>query len=143
VSVAAIGIICKAPQPGRSKTRLAAAIGEVVASELSACFLRGVAEQALLRLTFHCEPCKKILKLIEFDRIVHRRGVFGMFINDTGISRGDEFAVTEQRFVGIPYAACERIRWFLRRHGGRGAALDLIHALGLPAAVFRGCSQSC
>jgi hypothetical protein len=29
--------------------------------------------QALLRLTFHCEPCRKILKLIEFDRIEHRR----------------------------------------------------------------------
>jgi rSAM/selenodomain-associated transferase 1 len=40
---AAIGIICKAPQPGHSKTRLAAAIGAVAASELSACFLRDVA----------------------------------------------------------------------------------------------------
>jgi rSAM/selenodomain-associated transferase 1 len=39
----AIGIICKAPQPGRSKTRLATAIGDVAASELSACFLRDVA----------------------------------------------------------------------------------------------------
>src|SRR5260370_30274610 len=43
VSGAAIGIICKAPQPGRSKTRLAAAIGVAAASELSACFLRDVA----------------------------------------------------------------------------------------------------
>src|SRR5260370_23071345 len=43
VSVAAIGIICKAPQPGRSKTRLATASGAVAASELSACFLRDVA----------------------------------------------------------------------------------------------------
>jgi len=43
VSGAAIGIICKAPQPGQSKTRLARAIGEVAASELSACFLRAVA----------------------------------------------------------------------------------------------------
>jgi uncharacterized protein len=42
VSVAAIGIICKAPEPGRSKTRLATAIGEVAASELSACFVRDV-----------------------------------------------------------------------------------------------------
>jgi rSAM/selenodomain-associated transferase 1 len=39
----AIGIICKAPLPGRSKTRLATAIGDVAASELSACFLRDVA----------------------------------------------------------------------------------------------------
>ena len=43
MSGAAIGIICKAPQPGRSKTRLATAIGAVAASELSACFLRDVA----------------------------------------------------------------------------------------------------
>jgi uncharacterized protein len=43
VSIAAIGIICKAPQPGRAKTRLAAAIGAIAASELSACFLRDVA----------------------------------------------------------------------------------------------------
>ena len=40
---AAIGIICKAPLPGRSKTRLATAIGAEAASQLSACFLRDVA----------------------------------------------------------------------------------------------------
>ncbi|MCA6108367.1 TIGR04282 family arsenosugar biosynthesis glycosyltransferase [Bradyrhizobium cenepequi] len=43
MSVAAIGIICKAPQPGRAKTRLGTAIGAVAASELSSCFLRDVA----------------------------------------------------------------------------------------------------
>jgi glycosyltransferase A (GT-A) superfamily protein (DUF2064 family) len=43
VSVAAIGIMCKAPQSGRSKTRLAKAVGVVAASDLSACFLRDVA----------------------------------------------------------------------------------------------------
>ncbi len=93
--------------------------------------------QALLRLTFHCEPCRKVLELIEFDQIVHRRGVFGMFINDAELSLGDEVAGTEQRFDEIPYAVCERIRWFVRRHGGRGAMLDLVHALGLPASSGR------
>jgi uncharacterized protein len=43
VGGAAIGIVCKAPQPGRSKTRLAHAIGAAAACELSACFLRDVA----------------------------------------------------------------------------------------------------
>jgi uncharacterized protein len=43
VSGAAIGIVCKAPQAGLSKTRLAKAIGAVAASELSACFLCDVA----------------------------------------------------------------------------------------------------
>lgn len=39
----AIGIMCKAPQPGRTKTRLAANIGPTAAAELSACFLRDLA----------------------------------------------------------------------------------------------------
>lgn len=39
----AIGIMCKAPWAGRSKTRLAAHIGASAAAELSACFLRDVA----------------------------------------------------------------------------------------------------
>lgn len=93
--------------------------------------------EARLRLTFHCEPCRKILKLIEFDRILHRRGVFGMFLNDARIAVGDAFVVTDQRFEEIPYAINERIRWFLKKHGGRAATLDLVHALGLPAASGR------
>jgi len=40
---AAIGIMCKAPQPGRTKTRLAAMIGPEAAAALSACFLRDIA----------------------------------------------------------------------------------------------------
>jgi rSAM/selenodomain-associated transferase 1 len=40
--LAAIGIMCKAPVPGRTKTRLAAAIGPERAAELAACFLRDV-----------------------------------------------------------------------------------------------------
>jgi rSAM/selenodomain-associated transferase 1 len=40
---AAIGIMCKAPRPGRAKTRLAAIIGAEAAAALSACFLRDVA----------------------------------------------------------------------------------------------------
>ncbi len=39
----AIGIMCKAPRPGSTKTRLAAAIGAQEAATLSACFLRDVA----------------------------------------------------------------------------------------------------
>jgi rSAM/selenodomain-associated transferase 1 len=35
--------MCKAPQPGDAKTRLAKTIGAVAASEMSACFLRDVA----------------------------------------------------------------------------------------------------
>jgi uncharacterized protein len=40
---AAIGIMCKAPQPGRTKSRLAATVGPKKAAELASCFLRDVA----------------------------------------------------------------------------------------------------
>ncbi|MDI1261838.1 MAG: TIGR04282 family arsenosugar biosynthesis glycosyltransferase [bacterium] len=43
VTSAAIGIICKAPRPGATKTRLAAVIGGDAAASASACFLRDVA----------------------------------------------------------------------------------------------------
>jgi len=43
MTTAAIGIMCKAPQPGRSKTRLAANVGAEGAAKLSECFLRDVA----------------------------------------------------------------------------------------------------
>ena len=60
-----------------------------------------------------------------------------MFLSDARIALGDEFAVTQQRFEEIPYPINERIRWFLTKHRGRGAALDLVHKLGLPASSGR------
>jgi MOSC domain-containing protein YiiM len=92
---------------------------------------------AIIRLTFHCEPCKQILGLIEFDRIVHRRGVFGCFLNEGTISIGDDLVVTEQKFEEIPYAVHERIRWFLSKGEAPTAARHLIHAIGLPSSYAR------
>lgn len=42
--VIAIGLMCKAPRPGVTKTRLAATVGAKLAAALSECFLRDVAE---------------------------------------------------------------------------------------------------
>jgi MOSC domain-containing protein YiiM len=89
---------------------------------------------ALIRLTFHCEPCKKILSLVPFDRIVHKRGVLGSFLNEGTISVGNRFSVTEQKLEEIPYAVSDRIRWFLKTRGPSAAAIDLVHGIGLPAS---------
>ena len=93
--------------------------------------------QALIRLTFHCEPCRKILRLVDLKTILHRRGVFGTFLNAGWISVGDDFTVTTQKFEPIPYEIGERIRWFFSRHGGSGAMADLAHSIGLPASYRR------
>ncbi|XYD11492.1 TIGR04282 family arsenosugar biosynthesis glycosyltransferase [Methylobacterium sp. NMS12] len=44
---AALGIMCKAPRPGLTKTRLAARLGPEKAARLSACFLKDVADVVL------------------------------------------------------------------------------------------------
>ena len=92
---------------------------------------------ALVRLTFHCEPCKKILHLIDFDSILHKRGYLGCFLNSGRIRIGDVVAATEQRLEAIPYAVKDRIRWFLAKQDAGLAAIDLAHGLGLPASYMR------
>jgi len=92
---------------------------------------------ARIRLTFHCEPCKQITRLIGFDRILHRRGVFGAFLNSGSIAVGDEFAVTTERYEAIPYAVKDRIHLFLQNQNVPGAASDLVHKIGLPASYSR------
>jgi MOSC domain-containing protein YiiM len=92
---------------------------------------------ALIRLTFHCEPCKKILHLVEFDEIVHLRGYLGCFLNSGTIALGDAVTVTDERLESIPYAVKDRIRWFFGQRNAGLAALDLVHALGLPASTAR------
>jgi MOSC domain-containing protein YiiM len=93
--------------------------------------------EALIRLTFHCEPCKKILHLIELDRILDRRGYLGCFLNSGTIAVGDAFTVTEQKFESIPYAVKDRIKWFFGKQNAALAAVDLVHGLGLPSSTAR------
>lgn len=58
--------------------------------------------QVLIRLTFHCEPYKKILGLVDFDRILHKRGFFRMFLNHGEISVGDRLSVTNRSLKRYP-----------------------------------------
>jgi MOSC domain-containing protein YiiM len=92
---------------------------------------------ALVRLTFHCEPCRRMLHLVAFDDAVHKRGYLGSFLNRGTIAVGDAVAVTDDRHEPIPYAVKDRIRWFLGRQEPGLAARDLAHALGLPAIYAR------
>src|SRR6478735_3354753 len=68
---------------------------------------------ARIRLTFHCEPCKALRKVIEPSRIVHKRGVLGCFLNSGTVSIGDVFSITKEKCDAIPYKVADRIRWLL------------------------------
>lgn len=93
--------------------------------------------QALIRLTFHCEPCKRILHLVTFDRILHKRGFLGAFLNSGTMAVGDPVTITEKRLESIPYAVKDRIRWFMaKKHASLGAT-DLAHELGFHSSYAR------
>jgi hypothetical protein len=70
---------------------------------------------------------------VEFDQIVHMRGVFGTFLNSGTISIGDELIITEERLESIPYDTKDRLRWYLQHNDASSAALDLVHTIGVPA----------
>jgi MOSC domain-containing protein YiiM len=92
---------------------------------------------ARIRLTFHCEPCKALRKVIEPSRIVHKRGVLGYFLNSGTVSIGDAFSVTEEKYEAIPYKVVDRIRWLVGNDEISFAGADLVHALGLPSSHAR------
>jgi MOSC domain-containing protein YiiM len=93
--------------------------------------------RAFIRLTFHCEPCKKILHLADYDNIVHKRGYLGSFLNSGTISVGDSLSVTDQKYESVPYAVKDRVRWLLGKGNAPTATTDLLHSLGLPSAYAR------
>ena len=93
--------------------------------------------EALIRLTFHCEPCKKILHLTSFDHIVHKRGFLGCFLNSGTIALGDPVMLTGEQLESIPYAVKDRVRWFFAKQNAALGAIDLAHALGLPSSYAR------
>jgi MOSC domain-containing protein YiiM len=93
--------------------------------------------EAVVRVTFHCELCKKVLKRAQWSDLLHKRGVFGQFLNRGRISIGDRLVVMPSRAEIIPYDAKERIRWYLARQREPVMASRLIFEVGLPSSYAR------
>src|SRR4029078_9735854 len=92
---------------------------------------------ALIRLTFHCEPCKPVLKQFLLKDILHKRGVLGQFLNSGHMRVGDRVIVTRACAEAIPYDIKTRIRWYLARQLEPVAASKLIFDLGLHSSYAR------
>lgn len=92
---------------------------------------------ALIRLTFHCEPCKGLLGKIELKAIKHKRGVLGYFVNSGKITVGDALEVTRFSEEPIPYEIRERLRWYLQKQSYPVTATKLVYDLGLARSCLR------
>ena len=80
--------------------------------------------EALIRLTFHCEPDRKTQHLVASEMALNKRGFLGCFLNRGMIAVGDAVAVTDQWHEPMPYATKDHIRRFL---GRQGAGLEIGH----------------
>lgn len=67
-----------------------------------------------IRITFNCEPCKKMLHVASIKELTGKRGVLGQFLNDGQIYVGDEVRVIEKKkYEPIPNEYYRRIAWYL------------------------------
>ncbi|MGL5081438.1 MAG: MOSC domain-containing protein [Microcoleaceae cyanobacterium] len=96
---------------------------------------------ALVRLTFHCEPCKNLEKIQPglMQRIKTQRGFLGMIVNSGRIVLGDEIVLTSSQFPALGDTAKARFWEFVPRipEGKVVKTADLLLALGVSAAYYR------
>ncbi len=92
---------------------------------------------ARLRLTFHCEPCKRIQDKVSISQIQHKRGYFGQFLNYGTLFRDDLVISLGAIFEPIPYKLSDRISWFLSRQDQPVSLTELLYGCGVSSHYAR------
>ena len=90
-----------------------------------------------IRLTFHCEPCRKIANIANLKKIIHKRGVLGSFLNNGVIKVGDAVLVGNKSFDTIPYRIDDRIKWYLDKQDIPVPVSKLAFDIGLSNSYCR------
>ena len=93
--------------------------------------------EALIRLTFHCEPCNQIKDKVSVSKIAHNRGYLGCFLNEGVIKLNDSASVTDRQHEAIPYNLSERIAWYLDRQSQPVSIKSLLREVGLSLSYAR------
>lgn len=96
---------------------------------------------ARIRLTFTCEPCKRISSLfsVPISVINGRRGMLGAVVAAGELVEGDQVEVTRESYPEIPETKFERFIWILRRIPP-GKVVTFAHLgvlLGVPSQYLR------
>lgn len=90
-----------------------------------------------IRLTFHCEPCRKIADKVDLKKITLKRGVLGNFLNTGIIKVGDAGVAGAKSFDAIPYRIDDRIKWYLDKQDKPVPVSKLAFDIGLSNSYCR------
>lgn len=92
---------------------------------------------ARIRLTFHCEPCGRVVDKARASALLHKRGYLGLFLNAGEIRLGDAVDSRGVQHQPVPYVAKDRIRWALERRSEPVTAARLLFECGVPIGYAR------
>jgi MOSC domain-containing protein YiiM len=71
---------------------------------------------AVIRLTFYCEPCKRIAELVwSIQDMEHKRGILGVVVQDGVLQTGAEFKIQPGAFMPLSEIPYQRFLDFLAR----------------------------
>lgn len=78
--------------------------------------LLNVGEQAKIRLTFHCEPCKIIAGVVPvLAALIKKRGILGVILESGSMKIGDAVTSQSARFEPLPEVPYERFLLFIEQ----------------------------
>ncbi|MBD2524149.1 MGMT family protein [Nostoc sp. FACHB-133] len=95
---------------------------------------------AAIRLTFYCEPCKRIAHLVEsFKSIKGKRGILGVVTKSGQIQVGSKFQVQAHEFPALPENPYERFLDFIIKipSGKVVTYKQIIQAIGVDNSYIR------
>jgi alkylated DNA nucleotide flippase Atl1 len=95
---------------------------------------------AKIRLTFHCEPCKRIAHLVKSIKSIEgKRGVLGVIITDGLLELGEEFDIQANMFPALSEVPYERFLNFLTMipAGKVVTYKQVISGIGVSEGYFR------
>ncbi|MBD2473007.1 MGMT family protein [Nostoc sp. FACHB-145] len=95
---------------------------------------------AAIRLTFHCEPCKRIAHLVDSLKILQaKRGILGVVINSGRICIGDNVHIETDKFPALSENPYERfLEFILKVPAGKVVTYQqIIQAIGVDNSYLR------
>lgn len=92
-----------------------------------------------IRLTFHCEPCKRIAQFIKPSEIIGKRGVLGVVLSSGLLKQNMEAHVTLNAFKPLSEIPFERFLNFIEQvpEGKVVTYKDVIIAIGVSHGYIR------
>lgn len=92
-----------------------------------------------IRLTFYCEPCKRITPFVNPKKIIKKRGILGVIIKSGEISLRDKIKVQENVYAPLPEEPYKRFLNFIAQtpNGKVVTYKEIIACIGVANSYMR------